>query len=112
PVPAIAFAAALALQLPANLHLHLQDALVWVLPMVMFAATLREEGAPGRFERFARFALCWPMVFVLTHALEIATGRLLPIPPQLVLAIALLVWIVREVQREGGAGRPMRSSTT
>jgi hypothetical protein len=95
------------------LHLHLQDALVWVLPLVMFAARLRaEEGDPKRFERFATFALGWPVVFVLTHGLEIATGHLLPIPPPLVLASVLLVWIVRDVQRDAGAGRPVRSSAT
>jgi phosphoglycerol transferase MdoB-like AlkP superfamily enzyme len=97
-IPAAVFAAGLALALPVNLHLHLQDALVWVLPLVLLAAHARagdgaSEGAPAPLsDRFEVFALSWPLVFVLTSAIETAAGRLLPIPPPLVLAAVLIVW--------------------
>jgi hypothetical protein len=94
-----AFAAALALALPVNLHLHLQDALMWVVPLAIFAGHLRQRGVGAR--RFEIFALCWPTIFVLTAAVEAATGRLLPVPPALVLAVILIAWILPAVPRTG-----------
>jgi Glycosyltransferase family 87 len=101
PIAALTFAAGLALQLPVNLHLHLQDALLWVVPLAIFAGHLREGGGEAR--RFELFALSWPLVFVLTAALETATGRLLPVPPALVLAVILAAWLLRAVSRSRSA---------
>jgi hypothetical protein len=97
-VPAVAFATALALELPVNLHLHLQDAAVWLVPLAIFVGHLRARG--GDWMRFATFALCWPLVFVATNAVETARGTLLPVPPALLLAVALAVWMVRELAAE------------
>jgi hypothetical protein len=93
-MPLRAYAGALAIALPVNLHLHLQDALVWALPLVALATELRAGGGARRFARFATFALAWPLVFVVTHALELLVGRLAPVPPELVLAAALVAWYV------------------
>jgi hypothetical protein len=106
PVPAVAYAGALAIALPVNLHLHLQDALVWVLPLAGLAAELRAGGDLLRYRRFATFALAWPLVFVVTHALELGTGRLAPIPPELVLAAALVVWFVPQLRGRSAARAP------
>jgi hypothetical protein len=94
PIPPIAFAAALALELPTSLHLHLQDALCWCIPLVVFAT--RGGGAAPWSRRFAPFALCWPLVFVVGYAAETMAGRLSPIPLPLVLAAILLGWISRD----------------
>jgi hypothetical protein len=94
-VPAVAFAAALAVALPVNLHLHLQDAALWTIPLAIFAGHLRASDA--RWTRFATFALAWPLAFVATYAVESALGRLLPVPPALVLGVALAVWMLREL---------------
>jgi hypothetical protein len=99
---ATAFATALALALPVNLHLHLQDALVWVVPLAIFAAQLRQQGSGAR--RFEIFALSWPLIFVLTAAFESATGRLLPVPPALVLAVVLVIWMLRARPRARSVG--------
>ena len=101
-VPAVAFAASLALELPVNLHLHLQDALAWVVPLVIFAAYLRGREAT----RFEVFALAWPLVFVLTAAVETATGRLLVVPPPLVLAMILATWMLRRLRHDESRGLP------
>ena len=101
PIAAGVFGAGLALALPVNLHLHLQDALVWVVPLAIASGQPRaDEGAARRFQLFA---LSWPLVFVLTSAVESATGRLLPVPPPLVLAAILAAWTVREVGSAGSA---------
>jgi hypothetical protein len=92
PLPAAVFAAALALALPVNLHLHLQDALVWVVPLAILSAPGADEAATTRLRVFA---LSWPLVYVLTFAAETALGRLLPVPPPLVLGVVLAVWSVR-----------------
>jgi hypothetical protein len=101
PIVAGVFGAGLALELPVNLHLHLQDALVWVVPLAIASAEPRADGGAAR--GFQLFALSWPLVFVLTSAVETATGRLLPVPPPLVLAAILAAWTVREVGRAGSA---------
>jgi hypothetical protein len=93
------FATALALSLPVNLHLHLQDGLVWAVPLAIFAAQLRGRGGGAR--SFEIFALSWPLIFVLTAAVETATGRLLPVPPAFVVAVILVVWMLRARPRAG-----------
>jgi hypothetical protein len=95
-VPAGALAAAFAIFLPLNPHLHLQDALLWAIPLVFFAADLRARALPT--QAFDRFALSWPTLYVLTQAVESALGHSLPIPPALVLAAILAVWTVRTVR--------------
>ena len=94
PIPVTAFAAALALELPTSLHLHLQDALVWTIPLVVFSTRGGDAAAWSR--RFAPFALAWPLVFVAAYAAETAAGRLLPVPVPLVLAAILIGWISRD----------------
>jgi hypothetical protein len=98
-IPPGVFAAGLALALPVNVHLHLQDALVWVVPLAILSAPV---GGARDFARFRAFALCWPLVFVLTFAAETALGRLLPVQPPLVLATILAAWALREVRLAGG----------
>lgn len=99
PIPVTAFAAALALELPTSLHLHLQDALVWAIPLIVFSTRGGEAAAWSR--RFAPFALAWPLAFVAGYAVETATGRLLPIPVPLVLAAILIVWIAPDPALRG-----------
>jgi hypothetical protein len=94
PIPLTAFAAALALELPTSLHLHLQDALVWTIPLVVFST--RGGAAADWSRRFAPFALAWPLAFVAGYATEAATGRLLPIPIPLALAAVAIAWISRD----------------
>lgn len=97
PVGAEAYAAGLALGLPVALHLHLQDAVAWVAPLVMFAGVLGVSRSAERpaARRFAWFALAWPTAYVLTAAVESAVGRRIPVPPALVLATVLIVWTWR-----------------
>jgi hypothetical protein len=95
-IPPAVFAAGLALALPVNVHLHLQDALVWVVPLAILAAP---AGGVRDFARFRVFALAWPLVFVLAFAAETARGRLLPVQPPLVLAVILAAWALRDIAR-------------
>jgi hypothetical protein len=101
PIRPQVFATGLALALPVNLHLHLQDALAWVVPLAIFATTPRGDARDAR--RFQIFALSWPLVFALTSAVETARGRLLLVPPQLLLAAVAAAWMVRALDRGRGA---------
>lgn len=92
-VPLVAFGGALAIGLPLAMHLHLQDAVAWVVPLAAFAAHLGVDSAQGR--RFSAFALAWPLIYVATFATETAMGRLIPVPPALALAAILCVWMLR-----------------
>jgi hypothetical protein len=94
PIPLTAFAAALALELPTSLHLHLQDVLVWTIPLVVFST--RSGAAAAWSRRFAPFALAWPLAFVVAYATEAASGHLLPIPVPLALAAVAIAWISRD----------------
>jgi hypothetical protein len=101
PIPLTAFAAALALELPTALHLHLQDALVWAIPLVVFSTRGGDAAAWSR--RFAPFALAWPLAFVAGYAVENAAGDLLPIRVPFVLAAILIGWIGRDPAIRGVA---------
>jgi hypothetical protein len=97
-VPPVAFGAAVAVGLPVAMHLHFQDAIVWAVPLVVFAAHLGVATSEGR--RFASFALAWPILYVVTLAAERASGRLLLVPPPLVLAVILAGWMLRSLSVE------------
>jgi hypothetical protein len=92
-LPAGVIAAAFAIVLPLNPHVHLQDGLLWAIPLVACVADRRARGLPMR--GFALFALSWPIIYLLTEAVESSTGLLAPISPALLLASALVAWTFR-----------------
>jgi hypothetical protein len=57
--PAYAFAVAVALL--TNPHVFVHDTVIWVVPLVLCAAAMRDAGA--EWSLFAQFALAWPAVF-------------------------------------------------
>jgi hypothetical protein len=57
--PAYAFAVAVAVL--TNPHVFVHDTIIWVVPLVLCAAAMRDAGADWLL--FAQFALAWPAVF-------------------------------------------------
>jgi hypothetical protein len=81
-----AYAFTVAVALLASPHLFVQDAVVWAVPLVLFAASLRDGG--GNWRPFAAFALSWPALFALARSVDLAGGSpRLPVDP----AVAALV---------------------
>ena len=70
--PAYAFAIAVALL--SNPHLFMQDAVIWVVPLVLYAAAIRD--AEGEWRRFVTVALLWPILFAFTGILDLNSSRL------------------------------------
>jgi hypothetical protein len=68
------YALLIALGLFANPHLFIHDTLIWVVPLLLCAASIRDEG--GEWRRFALFALAWPMIFAVAGRLDIRSGPL------------------------------------
>jgi hypothetical protein len=87
--PAYAFVVAMALL--SNPHLFVHDAVIWTVPLVLYAAAIRD--AEGEWRPFAQFALSWPMVFAAAGALDIKSGRLTWFDPHTWLLIAATVII-------------------
>jgi hypothetical protein len=84
-----AFAAAVALL--ASPHVFVQDAVVWVVPLVLYAATLRDAGE--RWQPFAAFALCWPVLFAVARRIDLAGGTV----PTLAIDPAVIALVVATV---------------
>lgn len=87
--PAYAFAVAVALL--SNPHLFIHDAVIWTVPLVLYAAAIRD--AAGEWRPFAQFALSWPLVFAAAGALGIQSGSLTWLDPHMWVLIAATVII-------------------
>jgi hypothetical protein len=81
------------LGLLANHHLFIHDAVIWTIPLVLFAASIRDAGDDWR--PFARFALAWPIIFAVAGKMDIKSGRLTWIDPHTWVFIATIVIIGR-----------------
>jgi hypothetical protein len=89
--PARTFALGCALGLLFDAHLFMLDALLWVVPLALSHAELRERARPT----FALdlFVLAWPMVFLLHEILEHSPLRP-PVPLALLPMAAATAWLV------------------
>ena len=83
-----AYALAVAVALLSSPHLFVQDAVIWTVPLVLYAAALRDSGVDSRL--FVGFVLSWPILFAVVRLVDLAgdQGPRLPIDP---LVIALIV---------------------
>jgi hypothetical protein len=66
------YSLALAVGLLVSPHLFVQDVVVWTIPLMLYTAALRDAGR--RWQPFATFALCWPVLFAVGHFADIRTG--------------------------------------
>ena len=82
--PAYAFVIALGLFF--NPHLFIHDAIIWTIPLVLYAAALRDDGSEWR--PFAAFALSWPLLFAVAGKMNIKSGHLTWVDPHTWLFIA------------------------
>ncbi len=69
-----AYAFAIALSLLSNPHLFIHDTVMWTVPLLLCAASMRDAGAAWR--RFAIFALAWPAIYLMAGRLDIRSGPL------------------------------------
>jgi hypothetical protein len=89
--PAYAFVIALALL--TNPHLFVHDAAIWTVPVVLYAAAMRD--AAGEWRRFVRFALLWPLFFAAADLMQVKAGRVAWFDPRiwaLIAATAIIGW--------------------
>jgi hypothetical protein len=77
--PRAAFALAIAAAVLSSPHLFLHDAIIWTIPLVFYAAALRDSGCTWR--PFAHFALAWPLLFAWASSLNIKSGHLAWLDP-------------------------------
>jgi hypothetical protein len=96
---------ALALGLFFNPHLFLHDALLWVVPLALFHASLQRRGRDAA--PFAAFALAWPLAGIVNWIAE-DHDVLLPVHLLVVAATVATVWIVREAR---GRAAPMPAAS-
>jgi hypothetical protein len=82
--PAYAFGIAVALL--SNPHLFMHDAIIWSIPLVLYAAAIRD--AEGEWRPFVRCALLWPLLFAAAGAMDVNSGRLTWLDPQMWTLIA------------------------
>jgi hypothetical protein len=89
-----AYAFVVAVGLLSNPHLFIQDAVIWTVPLVLHTAALRDGSRDWRL--FAQFALAWPVVFAVTHFLEVWSGHAtIWLDPEMLVLIAGTVTIAR-----------------
>jgi hypothetical protein len=77
--PRPAYALVIAAALLTNPHLFVHDAFMWTVPLVLYAASLRDAGAD--WQRFVQFALLWPAIFAVAGSMDIKSGRLTWVDP-------------------------------
>lgn len=88
--PAYAFAVAVAVL--TNPHVFVHDTIIWVVPLVLCAAAMRDAGA--EWSRFAQFALVWPAVFAAAGgSLSVKYGHVPWLDPHTWLFVAATVVI-------------------
>jgi hypothetical protein len=85
--PAYAFVIGLALF--SNPHLFIHDAVIWTIPLVLYAAAIRDAG--GEWLTFAQFALFWPLLFAAASSMNIKSGRMTWVDPHTWLFIMAIV---------------------
>jgi hypothetical protein len=107
-----AYALALAVALLSSPHLFVQDAVVWTVPLVLYAAALRDSGADWR--PFAGFVLSWPLLFVVVRLVDLPGGQgpRLRIDPLVMALIVATVVIGRGVVSRVGLPTRMRRQAT
>lgn len=90
-------------------HLFQQDALLWVVPLSLRAAWLREHRQ--RWERFWTFIAFWPLVFIVARVIDTshAGGPLLLISP----AVVVMLLALAEMGRTTGTvnAHPVHAAT-
>ena len=101
------FAFVIAVGLFANPHLFIHDTLLWTIPLLLCAAALRDGGCD--WQRFARFALAWPLVFAIAGRLDIRSGLLTLFDLHTWTFAAALIAIARHLPPAEGA--PQRAVT-
>lgn len=69
-----AYAFAIALGLLTNPHLFIHDTVIWSVPLLLCAASMRDAGAA--WGPFAIFALAWPAIFLVAGRMDIRSGPL------------------------------------
>jgi hypothetical protein len=86
-----AYAFVIAVGLLSNPHLFIHDAVIWTVPLVLYAATTRD--AAGEWRPFAYFAVAAPLLFSAAGLLDVESGRLMWFDPQMCVLIAAAVII-------------------
>jgi hypothetical protein len=76
-----AYAFVVAMMLASNPHVFVHDAVIWVVPLVLFAASMRDAGAEWR--GFARFALLWPLLFAVGGFFNVKSAPLTLADPRM-----------------------------
>jgi glycosyl transferase family 87 len=104
--PAYAFAIAVALL--SNPHLFMHDAVIWTVPLVLYAAALRD--ARGEWRPFVQFALLWPLLFGAAGLLDVNSGRLTWFDPLMWTLIATTAIIGSRWPQAGTRGALSASS--
>ena len=66
------YAFVLAVGLLCNPHLFIHDTVIWIVPLLLCAASMRDAGAGWR--PFALFALSWPLVFLVAGRVSVRSG--------------------------------------
>lgn len=89
--PRSTFAFVLALALLTNPHLFVHDAVIWTVPLALYAAFLRDSAVD--WSPFVRFALAWPVLFAIAGAHSVKSGRFMWIDPHLWAFVALTAMI-------------------
>jgi Glycosyltransferase family 87 len=68
-----AYALALAVALLSSPHFFVQDAVIWTVPLALYAAALRDSRADWRL--FVGFVLSWPILFAVVRLVDFAGGQ-------------------------------------
>jgi hypothetical protein len=89
------YAFVLAVGLLCNPHLFIHDTVIWIVPLTLCAASMREAGANWR--PFTLFALAWPLVFLVAGRVAVRSGPLAWIDPHTWTFVAAIVMIARHL---------------
>ena len=76
-----AYAFVVAVMLATNPHVFVHDAVIWAVPLVLFAASRRD--ADARWQGFAQFALLWPLLFAVGGFFNVKSAPLTLIDPRI-----------------------------
>jgi len=89
----LAYACAMTVALVSNPHLFVHDAAMWAIPLLLYAAALRDTGRG--WIPFARFALAWPLLFAIGGFVDVKTPLLTWIDPRVWAIVVAAIVIVR-----------------
>jgi hypothetical protein len=86
-----AYAFVVAVMLASNPHVFVHDVVIWTVPVVLCAASLRDAGA--EWKGFVRFALLWPLFFAIGGFFDVKSPQLTLIDPR-VWALGAAAWFI------------------